>query len=413
MAGGEAGMTRSRHVAVLGAGIMGCSTALFLARRGVRVALIDRAPAPFTGASRWNEGKIHLGFLYAADPSLETARRILPGGLTFAPLVRSLIGCDPAPATTADDDIYLVHRDSVVSAAATADYFERVAGLVREHPAARDYLVEVDDCWARALSDAEVEALAAPGSVAAGFRVPERSVSTNWVADRFVAALTAEPRIELAMGTRVLAAAPLAASPEGAWQVDTTAGRFGPFDGVVNALWEGRLAVDHALGLAPKDRWTHRFRLSLFVRTDRRLDVPSLVLATGPFGDIKNYNGRDFYLSWYPAGLIAEGGEVSPPRLKDLDDAASERIKTAILDNLASRIPAAGKIARHAATATLAGGWVFAMGTGSLADPGSTLHQRDRVGIRRHGHYLSVDTGKYSIAPWLAQTIAEWIGGGI
>ena len=71
-------MKRKASVAVLGAGIMGGATALFLARRGVRVVLFDAAAEPFCGASRWNEGKIHLGFLYSGDPSLRTARRLLP-----------------------------------------------------------------------------------------------------------------------------------------------------------------------------------------------------------------------------------------------------------------------------------------------------------------------------------------------
>ena len=41
------------------------------------------------------------------------------------------------------------------------------------------------------------------------------------------------------------------------------------FDFVVNALWEGRLAVDRSLGLVPEAEWSHRFRLSLFVETSR------------------------------------------------------------------------------------------------------------------------------------------------
>ena len=56
-----------QRVAVLGAGIMGSSTALYLARAGIQVDLFDAADRPFSGASRWNEGKIHLGFLYAND----------------------------------------------------------------------------------------------------------------------------------------------------------------------------------------------------------------------------------------------------------------------------------------------------------------------------------------------------------
>src|SRR6478735_3018933 len=85
-------------------------------RRGARVTLIDQASAPFSGASRWNEGKIHLGFLYAGDPSLETARKLLPGGLAFRPLVEELVGRSIEPAISRADDIFLVHRNSVASA---------------------------------------------------------------------------------------------------------------------------------------------------------------------------------------------------------------------------------------------------------------------------------------------------------
>ena len=59
-------------VAVLGGGIMGSSVALHLARMGAHATVLEREAKPFMGASRWNEGKIHLGFLYAADPTLRT-----------------------------------------------------------------------------------------------------------------------------------------------------------------------------------------------------------------------------------------------------------------------------------------------------------------------------------------------------
>ena len=50
-----------QRVAVLGAGILGSSLALFLARAGVRGTLFDKADRPMAAASRWTEGKIHLG----------------------------------------------------------------------------------------------------------------------------------------------------------------------------------------------------------------------------------------------------------------------------------------------------------------------------------------------------------------
>ena len=78
------------RVAVLGAGIMGCCLALNLARSGVGVTLVDQHAAPMQGASRWNEGKIHLGYLYGADSTLGTVRHVLTGGLRFAERARHL-----------------------------------------------------------------------------------------------------------------------------------------------------------------------------------------------------------------------------------------------------------------------------------------------------------------------------------
>jgi hypothetical protein len=57
------------------------------------------------------------------------------------------------------------------------------------------------------------------------------------------------------------------------------------------------------------------------------------------------------------------------------------------------------------------GGFVFAQGQGLLSDPNSTLHRRDRFGVRRKGRYFSVDTGKYSTAPALAADLARTIAG--
>src|SRR4051794_33116657 len=102
------------RVAVLGGGIMGTCTALLLARRGLEVSLFERESAPLACASRWNEGKIHLGYLYGADPTLRTARRIIPGGLQFRRIMTELLGSDLAPHTTPQDDIYLIHRNSIV-----------------------------------------------------------------------------------------------------------------------------------------------------------------------------------------------------------------------------------------------------------------------------------------------------------
>src|SRR5690606_34430140 len=99
-----------------------------------------RESAPMAGASRWNEGKIHLGYLYGADPTLGTARHVLPGGLVFGRLVSDLVGEDVTGHATTSDDIYLVHEDSVVGIDALGRHFAAVSALVRSHPDAALYL---------------------------------------------------------------------------------------------------------------------------------------------------------------------------------------------------------------------------------------------------------------------------------
>lgn len=401
---------KTPRVAILGSGIMGSSTALLLARRGASVTIFDALRQPFNRASRWNEGKIHLGFLYSADQSLQTAKRILPGGLAFKPLVEQLIGCSLSQVTTQVDDIYLCHRNSVVESDMMHGYFDQVATMVSEHPDSDQYFVDVSNCRIERLSAYELKLVSDTPNIVAGFRIPERSVATTWVADRFIEALSAEKQIEQALDRRINGVHPTnSAHLDGSWIVDTSAGSQGPFDFVVNSLWEGRLAVDITAGLTPIGDWSHRYRLSLFVRTTKVVDVPNATIATGPFGDIKNYSGRDFYLSWYPTGLICDGSAILPPELPLFDDAARQEMSRSILERLERLLPSVRRVKERAERTTLAGGWVFAVGKGLLSTPDSALHRRSGFGIRRMGSYISVDTGKYSMAPWLARQISSAI----
>jgi glycine/D-amino acid oxidase-like deaminating enzyme len=400
-----------RAVAVLGAGIMGASTALHLARRGVHVTVFDQAPAPFLGASRWNEGKIHLGFLYAADPTLRTARAVLPGGLDFRDQVERLTGFDLAAVTTPVDDHYLVHRDSVVPAEAVGAYVDAVAALVAATPGADRYLVDVSRCAGHRLAPAELEAVADPSVAVAGYRVPERSVETQAVADAFVSALEHEQVVDLALDRRVTAVEPRDGSHE-RWSVLAGGSRHGPVDAVVNALWEGRPAVDESVGHRPDRAQQHRYRVSVFARTREPLDTPCAVLSVGPFGDVKNYNGRDFYLSWYPLGLLARAEAVEPPSVPDLTDDDRRRLAAAVFEELAARMPWVAAIERAADEIRVEGGWVYSQGRGLLDDPRASVHQRGLLGITNRGTYYSVDTGKYSVAPTLAQQLATAMTGG-
>ena len=79
-------------VGVLGGGLQGCCTAIALAARRVRVTLFDKNDALLRRAAIANEGKIHLGYMYAGDPSLSTAKTMMAGTLAFAPFLERHLG---------------------------------------------------------------------------------------------------------------------------------------------------------------------------------------------------------------------------------------------------------------------------------------------------------------------------------
>jgi glycine/D-amino acid oxidase-like deaminating enzyme len=386
---------------------MGASIALYLARRGFLVTLVDAAGAPLDRASRWNEGKIHLGYLYANDRSLATARRLIPGGLAFAELLGELIHCDVRALASVDDEIYLIHTASVVDADTVGRYFEEVSRLVCEQPDAGRYLTDCSRARAQRLTRAELAALTTSSQIVAGFRVPERSVPTNILAEGFVNALSAEPAITLALSTRVQSVT--AAGTNRQWRVQATPDLSGTFDVVVNALWEGRPEIDRTVGFEPEGPWSHRYRVSLFIETARALRFPSVLIGTGPFGDVKNYDGRHFYVSWYPAGLLVDSQDVTPVPPGPLDAAATASVIAAVRAGLTPLVPSVAEVFDSASQVLIRGGWVFAQGQGTLDDPMASLHRRDRFGVRRLGSYISVDTGKYSTAPWLARSLAAEI----
>jgi hypothetical protein len=337
-------MKRGPAVAVLGAGIMGCSVALFLARQGCRVVLIDASPAPFMGASRWNEGKIHLGYLYLADPSLKTARKLMPGGLLFPELIRALIDCDiHGSMVTQHDDRYLIHKNSVIDSNDALATATAVAQLAHGHPDADRYFVPLGKSEPRPLSSSEINDEYDGAMIVSGFEVPERSVATQELADRFVDVLNASRQIEQCMGHRVRSVVS-PDHPYKGWAVETSNRfgeevSFGPFGAVVNALWEGRGVVDATVGLQTAESWTHRYRVSLFAETSEPVKVRSAVVAVGPFGDIKNYDGKRLYISWYEAGLLASGHDLSPPLVSAPDRIEAEMIAKEKLQHLGKLIP--------------------------------------------------------------------------
>ena len=113
------------------------------------------------------------------------------------------------------------------------------------------------------------------------------------------------------------------------------------------------------------------------------------------------------YLSWYHAGLVAQGTAIQPPPISEIPEQQEREIAVETLDALGAVIPSVAAVANARPQFSIRGGWVYAVGSGRLDRRDSTLHRRDRLAVHRRGSYVSFHTGKYSIAPWLARKVTD------
>ncbi|HEY7884504.1 MAG TPA: FAD-dependent oxidoreductase [Cellvibrionaceae bacterium] len=399
-----------KRIAVLGGGVMGCCTALCLARLGASVTLFEQHPRIMSEASRWNEGKIHLGYLYAASRTLDTAKKVLTGGLRFRPIVEQLLETSIAPWITPQADHYLVHKNSVVGPQEIWDYFTKVTDLVLEHPDVKGYLRDISPSDLRRLAAADIDFDYNPEQIRLATRVPEYSIDTTRFADALVRRVMAESFISVLTEQSVQSVSPDGEKAE-RYTVHTGQDTFTGFDAVVNALWAGRPSIDKTIIGRTDFSMHHRYRVSAFLQCPPgHSNHSSAVICAGPFGDIKHYGNGRYYMSWYPAGLLAEGRNAEPPRAPQLSAEDADAVIAKIKEGLGDILPGAVNLLRQADKINVQGGWVYAQATGCLEDPHSSLHSRDKLGLLRHGNYISVDTGKFSVAPYLAEVIAQALG---
>lgn len=79
-------------VAFAGGGFAGCFIALAPATGGIAADLFGKLPVLVVGASLHNEGNLHLGYVYAADPKHKTRALLAQGSINFLDIWERLTG---------------------------------------------------------------------------------------------------------------------------------------------------------------------------------------------------------------------------------------------------------------------------------------------------------------------------------
>lgn len=404
---------------IVGAGLFGCGLALELARLGWATTLIDRDPLPLQRAGRRNEGKIHLGLVYAAEAGAGTAALMLEGALSFRAIVSRWIG-DPAwrrlsPSTPYH---YLVHRDSLLPVDALQHHYKTVQQLyeqtLRTLPEAADYLGERPASLWRPLESKELAAYRrAP--VQAGFATMERAIAPDSLCDVITQRVLREPAITWQGHTSVEAVE----RQGGALRIHgRRAGE--PWESrqavVINGSWESRLAIDRTMGLPDPPDHLLRLKYRVLVALPEALrGAPSQTLVLGRFGDIVIHPEGQASLSWYPEGLRGWSAAARAPSgwegpcLGRPDPEEASAIAGATLRELDPFLPGLA----DAQVLQVDAGVIVARGSSDVDDPGSGLHSRSAIGLLHQGAdgYLSVDQGKWTTAPLLARRVAAILTG--
>ncbi len=400
-------------VAILGAGLLGSCTALELAERGVAVHLFERNAEALHEASYWNEGKLHLGFVYANDPSQKTTLQMLEGAFSFAASLSRWIDSSALEAMLSDPFDYIVYRDSMLSVPEVERHFDFVSDRIRERQAqGGSYPGYRDGALYQPMARADIAERYNPDAVLGAYRTVERAIDGWAVAAVLRQALANHPRIEFITGARVIAVEDSAGEQFTVVYDADGPQRQGPYESVVNALWANRLLIDNARGLRPGRPWLNRFKLGVNYRVDpKSLRVPTMTLMLGPFGDVVHFPTGRVYISWYPAGLIGMSGQLEEiDWSKILSTVDVERVRVESEQVLSGICPQVAQLADATSEPPLAnGGAIFAWGKSDIDDPDSVLHQRYEVGVHSHGRYHTVDTGKYTLAPMFAQDAANRI----
>lgn len=406
-------MTKSgRRVVVLGAGLTGAGTALELARQGVDVVLIDQDNTPVNRASLRNEGKIHLGFIYAKDTSLNTAKLQLEGALRFRSLLSRWIGDKAGQLGLSTPFVYLVARDSLSMPAQLAQHYDAVDAAYRQAMAedkALDYLGLRPDHLYHSLDLAKLSSYVDPRHFSAAFHTEERAIDTEQLAQLLRAAIAESPRIRFLPKHKVKAVkrhdghfSIEGDGPEGAWRLEA--------EQVVNALWEGRFAVDQSVGLPNPRGWLHRMKYRVIARVpDALRHAPSITGVLGPYGDIVIRPDGTAYLSWYPIGMKGWSHDVAPPADWDapcrgeLPDSEAAQVAEETIDSLAKWYPPI----RDVVPILVDAGAIVAYGKTDVGDSNSELHDRTRIGVFSSAGYHSIDPGKLTTAPLFAKQAAD------
>lgn len=379
------------EIVVVGAGILGSLTALHCARRGLSVLLIEREPALWTRASLHNEGKVHLGHVYALG-SAATRRALLADALAFsAEVERALDDRVDWSAIRTPPFSYIVMPDSQLAPEGLAARYRAIDDA--HHDLGRpSYLGETLETLA-AVTPSVDEHSGFPC-----FTTAERAVDPIALRAIIVDRLERDPGVEIALNADVMQ---IAESGGGATVEVEAGGSRGivAARAVIDCRWENQGA-----DIAGRNREPRNIRVKAAVRLRVDEPVPTATLVAGPYGDLVQH--RDYaYVSWYPAARLHHEFSTRPSPSAEV--ALRSAAQPSVIQRQLRALRDFGWLRGDVEVLDGVGGFILGAGALDIADPRSMLHDRDASGVERYGAIYLPRSLKFSSAPAAASSTAE------
>lgn len=393
----------TKTATVLGAGIQGVCIALMLAKHGYKVQLIDKNWSIINRSSLIQEGKIHLGFVYGMDKSHATGHRMITDALHFAPYMNYLLGQQvPWEHLKSKSNVYLVIRDSMISADEANSYFDNLDSEFQKRIKNNDlnYLGSRPE---KIYAKIGIPVYTDPRFVSAAFRTAETSLDQAGLRHIISSVLSNLQEIELFLECRVE-------------EVARTSNGFSVecinknndrqqfySDILVNCLWESRIRFDRMIGMITEETKSIRLKFGLLLRTDEFLqDIDSVTMIHGPYGSLVVMpNSSMAFCSWYPASMrgIMDYGPLPEAWEQVCDGVVDKELTEKLLEENYSGFKKYFPHLKRLNLVRVTAGVILADGNKDIDKQDSGFHARIEYPIKELDGYYSISTSKFTSAP--------------
>ena len=404
-------MTRQkRNIAILGAGLAGCCAALELARKGYKTMVFDRSILPINQASLHNEGKLHLGYVYARATEDETHKKMIEGSLQFLGIIEYLTGIPHAHFNRSSRFKYAVPKATMLPLENILSHFQKVdTEIERFIYHQQSYKTHQRINPSRLLKLNRVKHFNR-NNLLGVIETPEYSVDPVQIANIVSASVLSSDMIDFRGHCEITKVSKKASGGYQIYIDDPSGSHTMEFDACINCLWEERIKLDKLIGIQPKKTSLTRYKASItfFHRGDVLKAIPSTTLVSGAFGDVVNYQNGLYYLSWYPACKIGQTIDEDVRELKSkISRINKEDLIFETISKLSKYLKPVNKFINIIKLGKVGGGFICGWAKTDITDPNSQLHGRNDIGVVAHGRWISVNTGKYCTAPLYGTRAAE------